>query len=512
MYIIDCLYGKIEFEKKEYRCMISPEMQRLREVRLGNINSLCLTGSSNNNRYEHSVGTAFLAKVNIEANKKTFPSEYKEAFVLAALFHDLGNGPFGHSYEYLVQRNGFVPETSIAEVIFGSTTGAHAKSVKCEPFYLGLQNELSSILSRKEVMAIDKIVKGENPFCSKLLSSVIDIDNIDNVYRMAFHMGLPVDKKAPLELAKGLVCLDNSIFFRKSAIPYLYDWYETRSKLYELLLYNPQDFAAKCMLEELMETVLKRENGLIKWQFTDSQLLEVFLKKKEEYWEDDALVPISLEGSLSEEDFSSEDRIRGSLKKLGIEVPEKASICIEKEQNITRFSYYSVEFEFRNGNLFKKAKRIVANPSKLAARLMRGDLYACIGIFVSPDVDRYDIFADHSKKEEFETKCNYYLENRLKDKKYAVCFHGIIDKNKTNRQLEIKLETGELFDIGKNTNNLLIGYFVKNDNCGLSHGDISSKKREELDGLIRKFLELEGFRGEKHTLYSEVSVFERRNN
>lgn len=64
MYIFDCLYGKIEFEDKVYQCMLTPEMQRLREVRLGNVNSIFLTGSANINRFEHSIGTAYLAQVN----------------------------------------------------------------------------------------------------------------------------------------------------------------------------------------------------------------------------------------------------------------------------------------------------------------------------------------------------------------------------------------------------------------------------------------------------------------
>ena len=67
MYIWDALYGKIDFSSLVYKCMFSPEIQRLREVRLCNINSLCITGSSNTNRFEHSVGTAHLAAVNIEA-------------------------------------------------------------------------------------------------------------------------------------------------------------------------------------------------------------------------------------------------------------------------------------------------------------------------------------------------------------------------------------------------------------------------------------------------------------
>lgn len=107
MYIWDALYGKIDFSSLVYKCMFSPEIQRLREVRLCNINSLCITGSSNTNRFEHSVGTAHLAAVNIEAtaqNHLKLTKKEKETFVIAALLHDAANGPFGHSYEYIMEK------------------------------------------------------------------------------------------------------------------------------------------------------------------------------------------------------------------------------------------------------------------------------------------------------------------------------------------------------------------------------------------------------------------------
>ena len=508
MYIFDCLYGRIEFKKKDYRCMISPEMQRLREVRLGNINSLWLTGSSNNNRYEHSIGTAYLAKVNIESNKSTFPKQYTDAFIHAALFHDLGNGPFGHSYEYILQKQGFIPEKSIADVIFGRKTGSHKKSDTCEPFYLGLQNELSNILSKEEVRCIDEIVRGENQYCSKLLSSTIDIDNIDNVYRMAFHMGLPVNKNAPVELAKGLICKNNQIYFKETAVPYLYDWYETRSNLYKLLLYNPQDFSAKCMLSELMENVLERDREKIKWQFTDSELVNVLLNLREEYWNEDALIPISINEGLKDTDFDDAEKIRNTFKKLGIMVSEQASISVSMESGKIEFSYYNTEYVFENGCLYKKGKKVLTNPSQLVTRMMRGDLYGCIGIYDSPEIEKYYLFSDKTYKDQLEIECNYYIEKKLLNKNYLVCFHGIVDKNKTNRQLEVQLESGELFQIGMNTHKLIIGAFLKNKNFGMACGEISSLRRKKLNGLIREFLSDKGISNTEHTLYSEVDCIE----
>ena len=60
-YIMDVLYGHLRLPEYVWRVLPAPELQRLREVRLCNINSLCLTGGANINRYEHALGTAHLA-------------------------------------------------------------------------------------------------------------------------------------------------------------------------------------------------------------------------------------------------------------------------------------------------------------------------------------------------------------------------------------------------------------------------------------------------------------------
>jgi len=514
MYIYDCLYGKIEFPQKIIRCLLTPEMQRLREVRLGNINSLCLTGSANINRYEHSIGTAYLAMVNERENKRRFQNQDKAPFIYAALFHDLANGPFGHAYEYIVEKQGFVPEKSIGDVILGKTSGSHKKGTRLEPFYLGEPNEIGTVLSKEEIIAIDEIVSGRNVFCSKILSDVIDIDNIDNVYRMAFHMGIPIKKEIPEELAKSIICKDNRIFFRESAVPYLYDWYETRKKVYNLLLFNPQDFAAKCMLAEVMDAVLEKEPERIKWFFTDSDLIDALRKINEEYW-DEIFVPIiqveDIEDKLICEKLSEERTVKEGLNTIGIVVPEKAKLIPKEEDGKIYLSFYNTEYYYEKGTLYKKI-RTPLNPVKTINRLMRGNLFACVGIYVTKQMNRIDLFSDYRMRRELEYECNGYLEKSL-HKDYSIAFHAIVDKNKTNRQLEISLETGECFTIGINTQNLLIGAFLRNANYGLAKaGGVGEKTRQEISKVVSEFLRGKGIECQEYQLYSEVEKIGESNN
>ena len=510
MYIFDCLYGKIEFNKKITRCILTPEMQRLREVRLGNINSLFLTGSSNNNRFEHCIGTAYLAKVNIENNKRNFKADERNAFIFAALFHDLANGPFGHSYEYLVEKQGFIPEESVSDVIFGKMEGAHKKSVTLEPFYMGEPNGIKGQLTSNEIEAIDCIIKGNNDHCSKILSDVIDIDNIDNVYRMAYHMGISIDRKIPVELSKGIICKDNRLLFKDSVVPYLYDWYEIRSQVYNMLLYNPEDFSAKCMLAEVMESVLRNKYTKIRWQSTDAELIDTLLNVGEQW--DHIDVPMRKIEENCYEDICDRllngTKVNETLKELGVTVPNIANISVVKEGDILIINFYNTTYRIYNNYLYKE-KKISINYKRIIKRLMLGDLYKCVGIFVSSQTERTNLFSDNNVRNRLEVECMQYIKKKLdNDKELSIAFHVILDKHKTNRQLNVTLETGENFSIGKNSNDLLIGAFIRNIGNGLARNNLNEEKRKILSSIINDFFALNGIKCVEHKLYSEVECIE----
>ena len=296
-------------------------------------------------------------------------------------------------------------------------------------------------------------------------------------------------------------------------MPYLYDWYETRSKVYNLLLYNPQDFSAKCMLADVMDAVLEKEPSLIKWQFTDTQLVDALRGIKEEYWEE-IFVPIikvkQYESDLIFEKLSDENVVRETLEMLEVSVPANANISVTVLDKRIDISFYNTEYYYENGCLYKKARNCM-NPSRIINRLMRGDLFACVGIYVSPQVELYDLFSNYKKRRAIEIECNQYLENVLEEREYSIAFHAIVDKNKTNRQLEINIETGECVTIGRNTHEILLGVFLRNAKYGLAKvGDLSKPRRKKISNAILGFLQSMEIECCEHKLYSEVEYSGKR--
>jgi HD superfamily phosphohydrolase len=259
-----------------WEIIVCPELQRLREVRLCNVSSLCLTGGANISRYEHSLGTAHLALACTEAWPHNIEGKTRRWLVLAALLHDVGSTAFGHSVQYVLDLRGYEHESLFdilrPEVDSGPESYRY-QHARAEPIYFGMTRRLGNLVSDEDLKAVSEVVAGRGPL-GPLINGTIDLDNIDNVYRLAYHIGLTHSVKTPLELARSISVTDGELVVRDSALDMLEDWYETRRTLYRYLLLNPEEFSAKCMLQEALESAQERSLIAFYWQDVDYQLLE----------------------------------------------------------------------------------------------------------------------------------------------------------------------------------------------------------------------------------------------
>src|SRR3989337_3873439 len=105
--IIDPIYGRVELTEFENLIISTPEMARLRRIQQLGLADIAFPGA-NHTRFEHSVGTLFIAdKI---ANALGLGEEEIVKVRLAALLHDIGHSAFSHVVESVLKRNpGYQP-------------------------------------------------------------------------------------------------------------------------------------------------------------------------------------------------------------------------------------------------------------------------------------------------------------------------------------------------------------------------------------------------------------------
>lgn len=267
MKFIDALYGEIDIPIDK-DILTLPELQRLREIRLCNINSPFITGACNINRFEHAIGTGFLANRYCSINKITTD---RDLFIIASLLHDIVTPPFGHSLEYIYESLGKTQyEHANLETFFTGKTIQHNL-----PYYMGKKSKIK----RNEVSfdrdAVYKILNGSHEL-SNILVNDIDIDNIDNVFRLAFHVGIDFEKSTPIELVNNIVFHDSKIKCNDDAMYLVEEWFRVREILYVYLLENEYEFVAKALLERIIIDMIKEDKMEVEdWFLTDSQFIQV---------------------------------------------------------------------------------------------------------------------------------------------------------------------------------------------------------------------------------------------
>ena len=276
IYIYDSLYGICYLPEFVWYVIPSAELQRLREVRLCNINSFCLTGGANINRYEHAVGTCNLARECLESWPLLNPvsEQERKRFFLAALLHDIASAAFGHSVEYVESQTGFDHEEAFLHIVMGQAGGPYPyKSTTLEPIFFGMPRSISTKIPLKDLKAIGETVAGKGRF-GPLINSTMDLDNIDNVFRLAYHIGIVRSGETPLRLAKSLWTEGGELVLKTESIPLVEEWHRVRKRLYQFLLLNPQEFSAKCMLTEAIEIAKSKEVHAFNWYDVDFELFQ----------------------------------------------------------------------------------------------------------------------------------------------------------------------------------------------------------------------------------------------
>lgn len=270
--VVDAIYGRIVLEDIIWKVLFTPEMQRLREVRLCNNNLVALPGGSNISRYEHSVGTAYLAQIAAKNLGLKPSSDDCQAFLVAALTHDAVSSAFGHTVEYVLNKCGF-EHANIMEAIFASKY----RDFEEDPLYMGYPPALKRLLPERILYLAHEFIQGRGSL-GRLICGDIDLDNIDNIFRLAYHIGIPYKKGIAEAIAGSLTVRDGALVVSERSLELLQYWLRIRGDLYNQLFLRESNLAAGAMLSWSVELAVdKGEVSVNDWKCVDFELVAQLL-------------------------------------------------------------------------------------------------------------------------------------------------------------------------------------------------------------------------------------------
>lgn len=188
MLLRDCVHGLISFgpEHDEFivRLLDTPEVQRLRRIRALGPASLAFPGAEHS-RFAHAVGSAhvmsrYLAR--ISTLESEIPAAYhldtdmRKVALAAALLHDLGHGPYSHSFESVLSH-AWPHEYWTSQILKDPQSGVHQVLASYNPEWIAKVDEL--IHGRCAIRHLAKAVSG-----------TFDVDRCDYLIRDSHMTGV----------------------------------------------------------------------------------------------------------------------------------------------------------------------------------------------------------------------------------------------------------------------------------------------------------------------------------
>ncbi len=246
--IRDAVHGDIGFSALEMAVVDTRPVQRLRGIRQLGASHLVYP-SAMHTRFEHSLGTAWLAKrllAELAARGTPLPAEDEVAVPLAALLHDVTHWPFGHTFED--ERRLFVRHDEDEERL--------ARSL-AEP-------ALAAALAASGVGArVRELLTARVGTAAEIIAGVVGADLLDYLRRDAYGTGLRQDYDD--RIFRSFISLDGRLtvdlqkrgLLRHDVLSELIHLLRVRYNLTERVYYHHAKMVAGAMISKALELALE---------------------------------------------------------------------------------------------------------------------------------------------------------------------------------------------------------------------------------------------------------------
>ena len=251
------------------------EFQRLRRIKQLGTTFLTFHGAEHS-RFNHSLGVYEIVRRIIDdvfAGRPEWNDDERLLTLCAALLHDLGHGPFSHSFEKVFD---FDHEEFTRKIILGDT-------------------EVNKVLLKVGKDFPEKVAEviaktSEKKLVVSLISSQIDADRMDYLQRDAYFTGVSYGQFDMERILRVMRPREDQVVIKKSGMHAVEDYIMSRYQMYWQVYFHPVSRSAEVNLTKILHRAkqLFEENYSFKYEpihftsiFNEKVTLEDYLKLDE---------------------------------------------------------------------------------------------------------------------------------------------------------------------------------------------------------------------------------------
>ncbi|GIO25290.1 HD domain-containing protein [Oceanobacillus sp. J11TS1] len=213
----------------------TPEFQRLRRVKQLGTTNLTFHGAEHS-RFNHSLGVYEIVRriTNNFADRERWDREQRLLCLCAALLHDLGHGPFSHSFEKVFKLD---HEQFTQQIILGDTKVNEILKKIAADFPEKVADVIGKTYSDKLVVS--------------LISSQIDADRMDYLQRDAYFTGVSYGHFDMERILRVMRPMDDQVVIKSTGMHAVEDYIMSRYQMYWQVYFHPVTRSAEVILSKI---------------------------------------------------------------------------------------------------------------------------------------------------------------------------------------------------------------------------------------------------------------------
>ena len=242
----DPIHGQIIVDNQIIMDLINtPEFQRLRRIKQLGTSSFTFHGAEHS-RFGHCLGVYEITRQMCNYFQRNYPSQQpgdglwddheRPVALCAALLHDLGHGPYSHTFEHIFHTN---HEQITRQLITDSSTNINKILQRVSPDF---PHQVASVIDHTY----------ENPQVVQMISSQVDADRMDYLQRDAYYTGTNYGKFDLDRVLHVMRPVKRGIAFEISGMHAVEDYIISRLQMYLQVYFHPVSRSMEVILDHLL--------------------------------------------------------------------------------------------------------------------------------------------------------------------------------------------------------------------------------------------------------------------